>query len=153
MRRRQQEITDPHELESILHEARVCRIGLVDGTVPYLVPVCYGYGNQCLYVHSAREGKKLDIIRKNNNVCFEVDIDVDVVSADDACKWTVKYRSVIGYGKAYLVDDPTEKVTALNSIMEHYSGHDRHDYQEQLVNLAAIIRIEIESMTGKRSKT
>lgn len=152
MRRHDQEVRERSEIESILKQAEVCRIGMIDSDYPYVVPVSFGYAENLLYVHSSQFGKKIDIIKQNNKVCFEVDVDVEMVEADIACKWTVKYRSVIGFGKAYMVDDPDEKTKALNVIMEHYSGTSSHEYHEALLGRAAIIRIEIESMTGKRSR-
>jgi nitroimidazol reductase NimA-like FMN-containing flavoprotein (pyridoxamine 5'-phosphate oxidase superfamily) len=152
MRKHDQEIEQRSEIESVLNEAMVCRIGMVDHDYPYVVPVCFGYSDGRIYIHSSQFGKKTDLIKQNNKVCFEVDVDVEIVEADLPCKWSVKYRSVIGFGKAHIVDDPDEKTKALNVIMEHYSGESFHQYDDAHVNLAAIIKIEIENMTGKRSK-
>ncbi|HMK33820.1 MAG TPA: pyridoxamine 5'-phosphate oxidase family protein [Desulfomonilaceae bacterium] len=153
MRRHEQEITDRKALEEILRRALVCRIGLSDANRPYVVPVCFGYANDCIYVHSSPFGHKMDIIKNNCAVCFELDVDVELVKAETACKWSVKYLSVIGFGKASVVRDPQEKVRGLNAIMEHYSGSASHDYEPRPVDAAAVIRIEIQSMTGKRSKS
>ncbi len=128
----------------------MCRIGLAESNNPYIVPVNFGYEDGCLYIHSAKEGRKIDILRLNNKVCFEVDIDHDLVRAESACKWSMRYRSVIGFGRAFFVDDFEEKRKALDIIMQHYSNNS-YEYSENLVEKAAIIRIEIDSMTGKRS--
>lgn len=152
MRRHEQEITDPAIIESILHKSMVCRIGLVRDNLPYVVPVCFGYGDGFIYIHSAHVGEKIDIIKANNNVCFEVDVDVELVRDEAPCKWSVNYRSVIGFGKASLIEDPAEKIEAFNIIMEHYSGTSGHEYHEALLGVAAIIKIEIDRMTGKKSK-
>lgn len=152
MRRKEQEIVDKAELEALLTKAKVLRLGLIDGNAPYVVPVCFGYRDGRLYVHSSAQGRKMEIIKRNNLVCFEVEEDVEVVSAAQACKWTVRYRSVIGYGRVSLVEDSGEKIEALNIIMDHYSGKPDQEYPEPLVDLTAILRIDIESMTGKRSK-
>ena len=79
VRRKDQEITDKDVLESLLEKAMVCRIGLSDNNVPYIVPVCFGYADECIYVHSSSRGKKIDIIRRNDQVCFEIDVDVELV--------------------------------------------------------------------------
>lgn len=152
MRRHKQEICDRQVIEEILQKASVCRIGLVDNNVPYIVPVCFGYKDGSIYVHSSRYGRKMDIIGRNNNVCFEVEIDVETIPAAVACKWSVRYRSVIGFGKALVVDDEEERIRGLNIIMEHYSGQSTHDYHTHPLGHAAMIKIQIESMTGKRSK-
>jgi nitroimidazol reductase NimA-like FMN-containing flavoprotein (pyridoxamine 5'-phosphate oxidase superfamily) len=144
------EIKDQKEIEAIIQKATVCRVGLSENNVPYVVPVNFGYEDNCLYFHSAPEGKKIETIKKNSNVCFEMDVDQEVVRAETPCNWGVKYRSVIGFGKALLVDDLEEKRRALNIIVEHYSD-DSYEYPENDVRKVAIIRIEIHSMTGKKS--
>lgn len=136
-------------MEAILQKALVCRIGLCEGNVPYIVPVCFGYRDGCIYFHSSRQGRKMEIIRMNSQVCFEADVDVAVVPAELACKWTVTYKSVIGFGKASIIDDQREKTDAFNIIMEHYSGVASHSYEPRPLDLVAIVKIEIESMTGK----
>lgn len=152
MRRHEQRISEKEALETILSEADVLRIGLSDDNVPYIVPVCFGFKNNCIYIHSSPAGKKMDIITRNNTVCFQTEIDVELVKKETACECTVKYKSLIGYGKAYLVEDEEEKIKALNAIMEHYQGKGSWEYHDGLMNLTAIIKIEIDSMEGKRSK-
>jgi nitroimidazol reductase NimA-like FMN-containing flavoprotein (pyridoxamine 5'-phosphate oxidase superfamily) len=150
MRRRDREIEDREAVESILREATVCRVALSVNDVPYVVPLNFGCEDGCLYFHSAPEGKKIEIIKQNSNVCFEVDIDHELVEAEKACDWTVRYRSVIGFGKAFLVDDPEEKRRALDIIVGHYSDRS-YEYTNEAVSRVAIVRVEIESMTGKQS--
>ena len=79
MRKKEREITDIGEIEKIIRKATVCRLGLALNDVPYVVPLSFGYADKTLYLHGAKEGKKLDIIRQNNRVCFEVDVDSEVV--------------------------------------------------------------------------
>lgn len=150
MRRREKEIKDKVDIESILQRATVCRVALCDNGVPYVVPLSFGYLDDRLYFHSAPVGKKIDIIKHNNNVCFEVDIDRAVVEAEVPCQWSAKYRSVIGLGKAHLVEDPDEKRRALEIIVSHYSAGS-YEYPHEAINSVAIFRVDIESMTGKQS--
>ena len=152
MRRHDQEITDKETLEAILNQAPVCRIGLSDHDMPYVVPVNFGYKDGCVYIHSSQQGRKMEIVKRNPNVCFEVEVDVETVPGEIPCKWTVKFKSVIGFGKASIIEDPDEKRHALNVIMEHYSGIFDNSYNPKSFDLAAIIKIRIESMTGKGSK-
>ncbi|MEA1964472.1 MAG: pyridoxamine 5'-phosphate oxidase family protein [Candidatus Aerophobetes bacterium] len=151
MRRKGKEIKDKNAIESIIKRATVCRIALSENNVPYIVPLSFGYKDNCLYFHSAKEGKKIDIIKKNNNLCFEFDIENELVKAEDACNWDMKYYSVIGCGKAFLVEDFEEKREALDIIMEHYSGKSSFEYPEKTVSNVAIIKVKIESMSGKKS--
>src|SRR5512136_2156564 len=105
MRKQEREIRDEAEIQEILEKGLVCRLGLYDGQYPYVVPLNYGYRNGCMYFHCAREGKKTDILKKNGRVCIEVDIDFRVVRGETPCRWTAKYRSVIGFGSARIIDD------------------------------------------------
>ena len=150
MRRTDKEITDPAEIESIIQRSVVCRLGMVDENRPYIVPLSFGYKDNTLYFHSANQGKKIDILKLNNAVCFEFDIDCEPVKADNPCEWGMNYKSVIGFGSAYLVDDLEEKRAALDLIMGQYSDG-TFDYPKNKIKNILVIRVEIEQMTGKRS--
>ena len=152
MRRKELQIEDKDTLEAILNRAQVCRIGLCYDNIPYIVPVCFGYRDNCLYIHSSRAGKKIEIIRKNNSVCFEVEVDVELLPNRLACDFAMRYQTVIGFGTAHIVEDEEQKVHALNILMDHYSEDRSHEYREKVLPKVAIIKIEIDSMTGKRSR-
>ena len=151
MRRKEKEITDNPVIEDIIQKAEVCRIGMCDGDVPYVVPMNFGYKDNCIYVHSAQEGRKIDILRKNNKVCFEIDYGNEIKKTEKACNWSSRYRSIIGFGRAFIVEGFQEKKKGLDIIMEHYTGKPEHEYPDNAVNSVAVIRIDIESMTGKKS--
>ena len=150
MRKKDKEITDRTLIESIILSSPVCRLAFSDNDYPYIVPLCFGYRDNALYFHTAREGKKLDILRKNNNVCFEFDIDHELVTAKSACQWSMKYSSVIGFGKAFIIDDPESKRRALDIIIGHYSGSSL-SYDKAKAEIMVIVKVDIESMTGKKS--
>jgi hypothetical protein len=150
MRKTEREIKDQAEIDSIIQQAQVCRVGFSSGNLPYIVPMNFGYQNNCLYFHCALEGKKLDIIRRNNEVCFEMDIDYQLVTSPErVCAWGVKYRSIIGFGNAFILEYWQDKATALNIITGHY-GAARHDFTEKELEKVGVIKIEISSMTGKK---
>ena len=150
MRRKDEQINDISAIEEILRGATVCRLGLCEANQPYVVPLCFGYKDNTLYFHCASRGKKPDILRKNNNVCFEVDIDHKITKADQACDWTMKYKSVIGFGKAVFVEDVELKRKALDVIMQQYSDG-TFEYPANVIENIVVIKVEIESMTGKKS--
>ena len=150
MRRADKEIKDRAEIEDIIAKADICRVGLSDNSIPYIVPVNFGFRDNCVYFHCAREGAKLDIIGRNNNVCVEFDIDHEMRVDDVACEWGFKYRSVIGFGKAYILDDREEKRRALDIIMGHYSDMS-FTYRDNRVDEIYIVKIEIDRMTGKKA--
>ncbi len=150
MRRKDKEIRDIVAIEEIIHKASVCRLGLCDDGRPYVVPLCFGYKDKTLYFHCAREGKKLDILLKNNNVCFEMDIDYELIKAKEACKCGIKYQSVIGFGQATFVEDIESKRKAFDIIMRNYSDGS-FKYPAEAIKNTVIIRVEVESMAGKKS--
>jgi hypothetical protein len=150
LRRADREIADRTEIEEILRRSTVCRLALIDAEHPYLVPLCFGYDAGVLYFHSAPVGKKIDLLKKNRNVCFEFDADTMAVPADTPCGWTMRYRSVIGYGIAGFVEDLGEKRAALDIIMRQYSKG-THEYSDASLRKTAVIKVEIREISGKKS--
>ena len=151
MRRTAREITDIVEIESLLNEAPVCRIGLADGGEPYIVPVCFGYSAGRIYLHSALSGKKIMMLEKNPQCCFEVDLYESIIRSERSCAWGVRYKSVIGFGRACIVSENKEKQQGLNCIMCHY-GSGTHDFSDEDLKNVCVIRIDIDSMTGKKNE-
>lgn len=151
MRRNDKAITDQGQIETILKDERVCRIALCDWEKPYLIPMIFGYHDGYLYLHSANEGKKIDLLRKNNQICFEVESKVEVVPGEQACNWGINYYSVIGFGKAYFLEEPEEKKKALDIMMRKFSKESQLSYPEEMLRKTDVIKIIIEEMTGKKS--
>lgn len=151
MRRSEKEIKDPDEIDAILQSAPVCRIALIDDGRPYIVPVNFAVSDNCLYFHSAPAGKKIDILRKNSAVCFEVDIPGDLVSGETACSWGMKFKSVIGFGQAFFMSSNDEKKRALNILMKKYSGRDYFLYSDETLDKVLVIGVRIKEISGKRS--
>jgi len=150
MRRKDREINDIDLIEDIIRNSLVCRLGMSRDDQPYVVPLCFAYSDNMLYFHSAGEGLKLEILQQNPNVCVEFDIDQEVIQGDKPCEWSMQYRSVIGFGKASFVEDLEEKRKGLDAIMKHYSGRS-FEYVEPAIESTCIIKVAIESMTGKES--
>lgn len=150
MRRQDREIAEASQLEAILRRATICRLALVDGDQPYLVPMSFGFAGGALYLHSAATGRKIDILRRNDRVCFEVEADVALVRGETACAWSFNYRSVIGFGRARFVDDAAERRRGLDAIMRQYGSTGPQDYAEPVLARTLVIRIDIERITGKQ---
>jgi nitroimidazol reductase NimA-like FMN-containing flavoprotein (pyridoxamine 5'-phosphate oxidase superfamily) len=149
MRRHDREITDRSEMESLLNEAKVCRLGCDDNGMPYIVPVSFGYRDGVIYIHSALEGRKITLLKKNPACCIEVDECLSIVRTEKPCNWGMRYRSVICTGKAHFITDTDEKRDGLNCIMQHY-GAEYHPFSEKELEGVYVIRIEITDMTGKK---
>jgi len=151
LRKADREIKDPGELEDIIRRAEVCRLAMVDDGEPYIVPLNFGYRDGSLYFHCAREGRKLDILRKNPKVCFELETDVHLVKGEKACQWSTSFESVIGWGTATFVLDEKEVKEGLEILMSHYTDGP-YDFDPRSLSLTALITVKVERMTGKRSK-
>jgi uncharacterized protein len=153
MRRNEREISDIQVIEEIIRNADVCRIALANDNIPYIVSMNFGYSGgvkPSIFFHCAKEGKKLDMIRKNNYVCFEMDTGHQLYNGIKGCDWGMKYSSVIGYGNISIVTEKEAKKAGLNCIMKHYGGEGEHIYDEKVLGRTTILRLDIKEMTGKR---
>ncbi|MCP4673635.1 MAG: pyridoxamine 5'-phosphate oxidase family protein, partial [Desulfobacula sp.] len=92
MRRKEKEIVEKSDIEAVIQKSIVCHLGLSDNNIPYIVPLCFGYQDNTIYVHGSLKGRKTDIIQKNQNICFEFDINTEIVKGENACKWGMKYK-------------------------------------------------------------
>ena len=152
MKRKEYEITDIVEIESIISSADVCRIAMSDGINPYIVTLNFGYtgsSGRCFYFHCATEGKKLEMIRKNNHVCFELDTSHEVYEGEMACDFGMGYRSVVGWGNIVIINDNDDKKKGLDVIMHHYSDRPGFEYREKSLDRMLVLRLDITEMTGK----
>lgn len=149
MRRHDREMTDRSDMESLISEAMVCRLGCDDGGRPYIVPLSFGYREGMIYIHSAHEGRKITLLQKNPECCIEFDECRGVLRDEKPCKYEIHYRSVICMGRARFIADPEEKREGLNCIMQHY-GAEPHPFTGKELESVCIIRIEIAEMTGKK---
>ncbi len=155
MRRNDRKVEEQIEIDQIIKKADVCRIALIDGDLPYIVALNFGYKQgspALLYFHCANEGRKIEIIEKNNTVCFQMDVDHELVTAKKACGFTMKYKSIIGYGKIHKVVSKEEKIEGLNYIMKQYTGKDQFDYEDKMLDVTTILKLEIEQITGKKKE-
>ncbi len=155
MRRKDRQITDPGQLESILMKAQCLRLGLVDNGLAYIVPMSFGMqredGKLRLYFHSAPEGRKIDLIENAGVASFEADTEIRIIEAEQACEFSSAYQSVMGHGKIDILRGEDEKRHALQVLMAHYTG--RADWAIPQPSLAGVVamKLTVEEMTGKAS--
>jgi len=152
MRRKDREITDFQEMIAIMERCDVCRLALHDGDFPYLVPLSFGMdvqGEQVfLYFHAAGEGKKLDLIARDNRAAFEMDCGRQLVLSDEKMSCTMAYESVMGHGTIELVPEE-EKYSALKILMRHYHAED-FPFDTKPVRVTAVLKMTVAGMTAKR---
>lgn len=145
------DITDIKEMESVINKNNSCYIAMVDNNKPYLLGFNFAYKDGAIYIHTGRHGKKLDVLKKNNNVCVYFDSDQEIFARHEhvACSWRMRYKSVMIHGTAEILEDYDEKVEGLKIFMKHYSDRD-FEFSTPSVNNVNIIKIHIYEMTGRK---
>jgi nitroimidazol reductase NimA-like FMN-containing flavoprotein (pyridoxamine 5'-phosphate oxidase superfamily) len=154
MRRTDREMTNRNELIQILQKADVCRIAINSFPAPYIVPLNFGYKwdeKLELFFHCANEGRKLTLLSENNSVGFEIDIDHELVKAEKACGWGMKYKSIIGFGKITEIPDEPGKMAGLDRIMKHYGFFDKNiDYDKIVLGNTKVLKLDVIEISGKQ---
>lgn len=153
MTKREHQITDRSEILDILNRSFIVHLGLVDGDEPYVVPLNFGYtmeedGTLALYVHGAVKGRKLDLMRKNPKVFLEMECDVQPFEGDLPCQYGTAYKSLVGRGRAVILETPEEKMAALTKFMKTQTGKD-FEFNERLVSIVSVVRIDVTEYTAK----
>lgn len=143
----EREITDINEIEKIFRESRVCRIALIDGEYPYIIPMCFGYsltgGKPEIYFRCEEKGKKMELIRANSKAAFEIDKLHDIIRTDPACGFAAHYHSITGTGTIENITG-VDKITGLNLLMKKYlGGTPESKYPEQMLNSFAILKLTV----------
>ena len=151
MRKPKLQIDDPAQIEEILRRGQVLRLAMCRDGQPYLVPLHYAYGDGRIYLHTGHEGLKMEFLAANPRVCFEVSVDVELVPGPAACKWNCRYRSVLGFGRAFRVEDQAERMRGLLAISRRYAGPGPQELPAEACARACVLRIDIDELTGKRN--
>ncbi|MCQ2445419.1 MAG: pyridoxamine 5'-phosphate oxidase family protein [Clostridia bacterium] len=156
MTRRELEVKEPEKIVRILEECKVLHLGLVDDGLPYIVPMNYGFtmeeGRLTLYIHSAAKGYKLDVIRKNPVCAVEMECEVEPFEGVLPCQYGTSYYSLMGRGRATIVEDTEEKIRAMAILMKTQTGKD-FVFNERLVSIVSVIRIDVSEYTAKHRAT
>ena len=154
MRRNDREVKDRKGIEEIILRCKTCHVAMVDDSSPYVVPLSFGYGfldddTLVLYFHSAFEGKKLDILKNNNKVCFEMANEGESISSENPCNLGYYFSSLIGNGEVLFISDIAEKCTALSLIVKHQSGMNATIDNSQ-AETVCVFKIVSTDFTGKQ---
>ena len=151
--KRELEVTDIAEIKEILDKSMIVHVGMVDGDEPYVVPMNYGYtledGVLSIYLHGATVGRKIDIIRKNPKVFFEMECDVTPFEGKVACQYGTTYASVMGLGKAEILELSEDKIDGLVKFMKTQTGKD-FTFDERMVSIVSVIKITATDFTAKK---
>jgi nitroimidazol reductase NimA-like FMN-containing flavoprotein (pyridoxamine 5'-phosphate oxidase superfamily) len=151
MRRNDRELTELQDIISVIEKCDVCRLAFFDVEYPYILPVNFGWdvtGDRItLYFHGALEGKKYDLMEKNNKVSFEMDCSHRLVLTEDSKSCTMEYESVIGNGILEYVADE-DKYNALCLIMKHYRA-EAFEFNQAVIPHTKVFKLTVTSLTGK----
>lgn len=154
LRRRDREVTDMKTIGAWLKEARVVRLGFAVAGEPYIVPLSFGLGSLEpleLYFHGAPAGRKLEMMKANPRVCFELDFcDQPVDGGGVACQWSQNYRSLVGWGTLERLQDPDEARRGLECLMAQFSTRTGWEWDEKLLKSVAVLRLRVESFSAKQ---
>ena len=153
MRRKDREVTDINQIKSILDNCKVCRLAMIDNVQPYVVPLSYAYimndGILTLFFHSAKEGRKIKILRENNSVCFEISSEGKLFFDEKApCNSGYYFSSIQGFGAAQFIDDVDEKCFALSLLMKHQANINV-DFLPLQTNNVCVFKVDSNSFTCK----
>jgi nitroimidazol reductase NimA-like FMN-containing flavoprotein (pyridoxamine 5'-phosphate oxidase superfamily) len=154
MRRKEREISDTVLIEEIIADAAVCRVAFADGNTPYIVALNFGYlpgEKPCIYFHCAPEGRKIEMMKRNNQVCFQMETGHEVYKGENGCDWGMKYKSVVGYGELSVVENEEERKRGLDILMDHYGGTGIYNYDPKVFSRTTILRLKISGMTAKQA--
>ncbi len=153
MTMREREVTDINEIKSIIDKSLYLHLGLVDGDEPYVVPMNFGHifedDKLVIYLHTALRGRKLELLKKNPKVFFEMVCDTVSFEGDVACRYGMTYSSVMGKGVAEIVTDVEEKKLALSALMKTQTGKD-FTFEDKMTTIVTVIKINVNSFTAKK---
>jgi len=145
-------VTDLRNLTDIIRNSNICFVSMVDESgFPYVVPFNFGFKNNFVYLHSGTEGRKIEILKKNPNVCIAFSNSEELAYQDEnvACSHFMKYKSALVFGKVVFIEPKNEKIEALNIIMKQYTGRDDYKYNDPAVNNVLVFKVKAEKITGK----
>lgn len=153
MRRSDREIKDFGEIVKVLEKCDAVRLAFNDEEYPYVVPLSFGMrvesGRLRLYFHSAGEGRKIDLIKKDNRVSFEADCSHRLVLDEEQGNCTTEYESVMGRGRISFVEGEEEKTRALKILMAHY-GREDFAFNPAVVPATTVFVLDVVGISGKR---
>lgn len=137
-------------IEAIIRGATVCHLAMRDGDRPYIVPMCFGYHEDTLFFHGALKSRKYDLLRRYPVVCFEFDHLAEPLPAAKPCDWDMRYQSVVGFGRAVMIEAREAKRQALEIIAAQYAPGP-HRFSDRKIDATGVFKVVIDAMTGKTS--
>ncbi|MCD7906209.1 MAG: pyridoxamine 5'-phosphate oxidase family protein, partial [Clostridium sp.] len=138
------------EIDTFLKVQKVGRLATLnpDG-YPYITPVHFVYLDNYIYIHGLCKGQKIDNVKRNPAVCFEIDEMSGLILDEKPCDVNTSYQSIIILGKAYLTNEE-EKIGALKELVHKYTPHfSDTPFPTNMLKVTTVIKITIQQITGK----
>lgn len=153
MRRKDREVTDFEQIVGIIDKCQIVRLGLASGDFPYIVPVNFAYtveGKQIyLYIHGAMAGRKYELLSKNPNCSFEMDIPIQMDCIYEKKDVTMRYESVMGKAEAVFLEGEEKQRAMDEVIMNRYEETRNFEYNRAVVVRTAVVRLKVTEITAK----
>jgi uncharacterized protein len=143
---------DRETVYRILDEGFLCHAGFVVDGQPFVIPTSYGRQDASLYIHGSAASRMLRQFKEGVPVCITVTLLEGLVLARSIFNHSMNYRSVVILGKATLVDDPAEKLSALRILSEHIlpgRWDDSRQPNERELKATSVLRVPIEEFSAK----
>ena len=154
MRRKDRELTDKNEIIKVLHKADTCKIAFAVNNIPYIV--CMNYGFEWIdefptfYFHCAHEGKKLEQMKENNYICFQLDTDHDLEYRQESTYCTMHYASIVGMGYLEIAETESERKKGLDLLMQHHDHPVPEKYPEGSMSRTTVLSLKVTEFTAKK---
>ncbi len=153
MRRHDKEIPNIEAIEDIIDRSCICHLALNDNGTPYVLPMCFAYHDRTFLFHSASDGRKIAALRSHPDICINVVAGYDVLRHTKSCSWSMRYESVVGFGRVRFIEDLAEKRITLERILRRYAGSDSFstDYPQEILLRTVVFDVYCDILTAKVS--
>ncbi len=153
MRRKEYEVKEALELLAIMKRCIACNVAFFEEEYPYIVPMNFGVtlteGTFRLYFHGARAGTKIELLKKNSHVAFEMHREIEIILPELACESNMSYESICGNGSIRLLEE-AEKLAALTVIMNQYISKEKHEFNENEIKAVEVMELTVNQISGKK---
>lgn len=153
MRRSDRQVTDENKIDEIIRSCTSVRLGFNDNGRVYIVPMSFGFCREgeerVFYFHSACEGRKIDLMKESDYVCFQMDCDGEIYGKDNACTYTTSFKSIFGEGRTEILQKNEDKLKALNALMWHYTGKEDWTFDEKYLSRMCVFKLTVAELSCK----
>lgn len=156
MRSKDREVTDDCQIDAIITSCNCCRLGFHDQGSVYIVPLSFGYenksGTRTFYFHSAKQGKKIQLIENCPHIGSELDTGYQLQEGNTTCQYSALFQSVIGNGTVSIIHNDGEKQHDLQCLMYQNKYKNNWKFSEKMVDVVCVFKMEVNTLWCKEHK-